>query len=797
MTQTSAPESAADEPPSVLRFAVRDMAAFALRSGDLFQHWFRSPTGQQGIRGHQRLQRRRGAGYQAEVPVSYRHERDGLVLDIRGRIDGLIREEPVIVEEIKTTLLVFDRLPANAMAVHFGQAKLYAWMLAEAEDLAEVSVRLTYLHLETDETFEKSECLSREALRVFFFDVLEQCYLWQVRLMDWRRRRDRSLTDLAFPRTFRSGQRRLAEESYRVIRDKGVLLAEAPTGIGKSLGVVFPAVKALAALRLDTLFFLTAKGTGRGAALGAVTQLAQAGMRLKSLVLTARDKTCFNEEGSCDARICPFALGYYDRFRTAMEALFDHDNLDSDTLRQVAQDHRVCPFELSHDMTPYVDFIIADVNYAFDPSAHLRRFFAEDKQETVLLIDEAHNLVERGRGMFSATFEKRDVLAARRALKKAAPAVARSLAALNRRLKKRWDALVEEQRETAVLRETNTGIAEAMDKVNAALAQWLTEREQELFEEPLPEVMRELQRFRRLVDHFQTDFVWLEQRFGKNLRIQILCLNPGAMIRQRLQHVRAAVFFSATLTPFDYHQNLFGLDEKKTRQLRLPSPFDNHRQYTLVAEHVSTRFRDRVRSLPALIDLIQAVVAERKGNYLVFLPSYQYLEDVVSAFTQRDNNLELLVQERHMDDAARDDFLGAFEQTRDTSLVAFAVMGGVFGEGVDLVGDRLIGVVVVGVGLPKICLERDLIRDHFGIERGFDYAYRVPGFHKVLQTAGRVIRSEADRGVVCLVDSRFTEPDYLRLFPPFWRAFTVNRHAQLRQGLASFWANDTDPPRAT
>ncbi|MBO1320775.1 helicase C-terminal domain-containing protein [Acanthopleuribacter pedis] len=782
--------TAAETAPPVLRFSVRDMAAFALRSGDLYQHWFRSPTGQQGIRGHQRLQRRRGAGYQAEVPVRLQQARDGFVLDIRGRIDGVQRDvSPVVVEEIKTTLLDFARLPENAAAVHMGQAMLYAWMLAEAEDLDRVTVRLSYLHIEKDETHERHETHTRAELQVFFQKVLDQCYAWQRRLLAWRQTRDASLATLPFPRTFRAGQRRLAEESYRVIRDRGRLLAEAPTGIGKSLGVLFPAVKALGAHGLDTLFYLTAKGTGRHAALGAARQLAEVGMRLKVLVLTARDKTCFVESGACDTRGCPFALGYYDRFRAAMADLFARDFLDQATLHEVARAHSVCPFELSLDMTPYVDLIIADVNYAFDPGAFLRRFFGEDKQETVLLIDEAHNLVERGRAMFSAAFEKRDVLEARRALKSTAPEVAKALARLNRHLKKRWNELEEAGREVAVTREKDDAFADALDRLGSALALWQTEREAALFKEPLPEVLRELGRFRRLCEFFGDDFVWVTQRFGKNLRVQLLCLNPGPMIRQRLAQVRAAVFFSATLTPFDYHQRLFGLDEKAKR-LRLPSPFDSRRQYTLIAQHISTRYRDRGRSLPALIQLIQTVIAAKQGNYLVFLPSYQYMQQVVTAFSERDHGVEVLVQERAMDEDARLAFLAAFERPRAHGLLAFAVMGGVFGEGVDLVGERLIGVIVVGVGLPKICLERDLIRDHFGLDQGFNVAYRVPGFHKVLQTAGRVIRDSADRGVVCLVDNRFTDPDYLALFPPFWRAFRADNTRQLEQGLADFWSEE-------
>lgn len=780
----------ADVQGPLLRFAVRDMAAFALRNGDLFQHWFRTPTGRQGIQGHQRLQRRRGKGYQAEVPVRCRVTCDSYTCEIRGRIDGVQRDgDQVVVEEIKTTLLDFDRLPTNAIAVHLGQAKLYAWMVAEEHGLAQVTARLTYFHIETEKTHEISEVLDRAALETFFFDVLERCYAWQVRLLAWRTTRDAALESLTFPHAFREGQRRLAGEVFRAVRDGAVLLAEAPTGIGKSLGVVFPALKAMGAHGLDHLFFLTAKGTGQAAALHAVRQLQQVGLRLKSLVVNARDKTCFESEGSCDVARCPYALGYYDRFRSAMDALFERDAIDRDTLAEVARAFQVCPFELCMDMTPYVDLMIADYNYAFDPGAHLRRFFGEEKGETALLVDEAHNLVDRARSMFSATFEKRDVLAAKRALQSLAPNVARALAGLNRRLKAVHGELETAGEEQRVVQHCDAKIVSAVEKVGTALAVWKSEPAQSLFNEPLPEVLRELARFRRLCDFFQEEFVWVWQRFGRNLKVQILCLNPGPMLRRRLEMARAATFFSATLAPFDYHQKLFGLDET-ARRLRLPSPFAAAQQYTVIADHISTRYRDRAHSLEALTALIATVVGAKRGNYLVFFPSYQYLQQVLAPFQALAGEVDCVVQERAMDEQARLQFLAAFSVDRPRTLVGFAVMGGVFGEGVDLVGERLIGVVVVGVGLPKICLERDLIRDHFGGD-GFHTAYRVPGFHKVLQTAGRVIRDEGDRGVVCLVDSRFTAPDYLAMVPSFWSLYRVNHTRALEEGLREFWNRAT------
>ncbi|CAM2070421.1 ATP-dependent DNA helicase [Sulfidibacter corallicola] len=783
--------TAAEKP--CLAISVRDLVYFALRGGDLFQHYFQAPSGLQGIRGHQRLQRKRGEGYRAEVSVKLHHDCGPFELVIGGRIDGVFAERaPVVIEEIKTTLLEFDRIPPHATSLHLGQAKLYAYIYAREHELDEAAVRLTYLHLEHDETREIESILDFHALTVFFNEVIETYREWAETQFAWRQERDRSIADLEFPLGgFRPGQRRLAAEVYRAARDGRTLFAEAPTGTGKTLATLFPAIKAVAEGHVEKVFFLTAKNTGREAAQRAHRILTDSGLRYKALTLTAKDAICFHENGPCRIEQCEYTRGYYDRVRDALTDLFASDALHREAIVDVARRHRVCPFELSLDMAVWADLVICDYNYAFDPGVYLRRFFGEDKSTHMLLIDEAHNLIDRARGMFTAELSKREVLEVRRTWSKRAPMVRRALNGVNRQLLKMGREMDAAGLKEQTLTEAPKALIPPLQKLVAAYSQWLTEAEPGLFGEEPPELFRTVRQFLRCAEHYGDHFATIYRRRGKDLAVKVYCKDPAPQLKARLAKVRAATYFSATLTPFGYHRALLAAKERDP-QLRLPSPFDPNHLCLLVADGISVRFRDRERTLGDVVSMIRAVTHSRSGNYLIFLPSYRYLNLITENFAQKHDDVEILIQEPGMDEAQRIAFLKEFEERDASTLVGFAVMGGIFGEGIDLRGERLIGVIVVGVGLPQICIERNLIREHFE-ENGFDFAYRVPGMQRVLQTAGRVIRTERDRGVVCLIDSRFSEPDYARLFPAHWRPERVRHAAQVTERLARFWSAEADP----
>ncbi|MDJ0841609.1 MAG: helicase C-terminal domain-containing protein [Acidobacteriota bacterium] len=769
---------------TVFRIAARELVAFALRSGDLHRRRFGSLSAVEGIIGHQKVQRARGESYKAEVSVRHTHELDHVVLEISGRIDGLFEGEEITVEEIKTTRLPFDEIGEHARALHLSQGKLYAYMVAHERDLKVIWVQLTYLNVDDHTTNITRHRFERQQLDDFFAHIASAFLSWVTVRAAWLQERDATLQDLPFPfDAFRPGQRRFAAEVFRAVAAGRRLFAQAPTGIGKTMGALYPALKALGEGKYRKLFFLTAKTMGAQVAASGLAAMRTKGLKLKAVHLTARDKICF--EAPCDPEECPFALGFYDRLRAALDELFTHDQMDRATIEAVARTHTVCPFELSLEASSWCDLVVCDYNYAFDPGAHLHRFF-EEKGDYVLLIDEAHNLVDRARGMYSAALTKRDTLALRRTVEPLSRKVALGLKAVNR-----WFLAVRKEMEDEterVAREVPAKLLPVLHRFCAACEEFFAEPAAEPPPQELMDYYFEARRFIRTAEFFDEDFRAILRRERKEMTIKLYNLDPAKRLDATLKKCTNAVFFSATLTPFAYYARLLG-GNPESGLLRLPSPFPPENLNLLIAPYIATRYRAREGSRRPLSRLIAEVTSARTGNYLVYFPSYAYLASVYEVFQEEYPHVNSLVQDRRMDDAARDDFLKRFDQPGEETLVGWAVMGGAFGEGIDLTGDRLIGVVVVGVGLPQVCLERDLIRAHFQAagEDGFAFAYQYPGLNRVLQTAGRVIRSEEDRGVVCLVDDRFAQSRYRALFPPEWQPEYVGNDKALAKALTTFW----------
>lgn len=776
---------------SLLRVSVRELAAFALRAGDLMPAALgHAVTAMEGIRGHQLLQKSRPDHYRAEVRVRQDVAVAGVRLEIAGRIDGVFDESPPVIEEIKTTRRDFEQRMVAGAHLDWGQAKLYAHLYAMTCDVRELAVQLTYFRVDKGTTRSERRSFSRSELADFFQGVVAKYATWAQQVLAWREQRNASSLTASFPfEQFRKGQRRFAAEVYRAIRGQSRVFLQAPTGIGKTLGALFPAGKALAAGEGQTLFFLTAKTTGAQIAVQALARMAQAGMPLKAVQLTARDKMC--REPACDPRTCPLAQGYYDRLHDAMAVFFEEDLFDRDRLRTVAETHGVCPFEFSLDLAAWADVVIGDYNYAFDPGVQLRRFFGETKNAVVLLVDEAHNLVDRGRSMFSARLNKADFLALKRSL----PAGESQLKA---RCQKVSSALARVRK--AHVHTGEPWLSESVDEdVLAALRSWLVLVEAD-FADPEPsnpsdamvQLYFDVRAFLRTASVLDERFrvIW-HPRGRRDLGVHLYCMDPSAQLRAVHRRCEALVCFSATLSPPHYFRHLLG-GEADDLWLRLPSPFAQSALAPIVVNRVSTRYRDRDRSADQVAQMIKTTIHAKSGHYLVFFPSYAYLDRVLDRLDL--HNVPHLVQEPQMDDEARAAFIERFNDTQQGQLVGFAVMGGVFAEGIDLVGERLVGVVIVGVGLPKICLERRLIARHFAElgEDGFAFAYQYPGMNRVLQAAGRVIRAESDRGVVVLIDDRFDSRVYHPLFPPMWRPRFVGDSKGLAQVLGEFWLAQND-----
>lgn len=771
--------------------AVRTMVEHVLRCGDLRFDFRGSAGALEGIRAHQRVQRRRPAGYQAEVAVGLEVERSEYHLKVGGRIDGVFRGgEHVVVEEIKTTQRPLTEIEAACSPIHWGQAQCYAYMLARAENLQQVDVQLTYVHLDSGQELEMTRHLSFDELALFFNDLLDRYLVWVQRLSAWVRERDRSLEQLAFPfDEYRPGQRDMAVDVFRTIRDGGHMLVQAATGIGKTMATLYPAVKALGHGHVPKVVFLTARTTGRLAAEAALGTLARGGMRLKRITLTAKEKICFSDEKNCSAEACPYARGYYDRVNDALGAAFDQDGLTREAIETVAAEFTVCPFELSLELVNWADCVIGDYNYAFDPTVTLRRLFGEEAGGHALLVDEAHNLVDRSREMFSAQLSKAPLLALRRQLKNELPRVYRALGRINA-----WLAALRKRcflaDGTLIEKEVPEGLIERLRAFAIAAERWLRLNQGADFREGLLQFYFDALSFLRIAEQYTEAYATISEARGKDVQIKLFCMDPSEPLRHCWGNSAAAVLFSATLTPADYFQSVLGLRADMRRRC-LESPFPHDRLAVFIASRICTLYRQRQHSCGSLSRIIADMVMQRQGHYLLFFPSYAYLEMVLETFRREYTHIPTIVQTTDMSEAEREAFLAHFTEEVAHTLVGFAVMGGIFGEGIDLKGERLTGAIIVGVGLPGIGPERELIRDYYDrhLARGFEFAYRYPGINRVLQAAGRVIRSETDRGVVLLIDQRYARSQYRALLPPWWRVRTIGESG-LQAQLDTFWQRE-------
>ena len=774
-----------------LSVGVRTLVAFVLQNGDLVSTFAGTQRSLEGLRAHQRIQRSRPASYQSEVHVSHEMETTDFILEIRGRIDGVFSEDSrVVIEEIKSTYRELDKIEKEPDPLHWGQVQAYAWLYAIRNDLDEVEAQLTYYQLATRETRALRRTVTVHELDRFMTELLADYTRWATRLEQWRRQRNRTIQELNFPfEDFREGQRRMAVVVYRAIRSEGQAMIQAPTGIGKTMAALFPSIKALGEELTSKLFYLTARTTGRQAAEKALSVLRENGLQLKALTLTAKEKLCPHPESTCNPEECPRALGHYDRLKEARSVAFQTDALDRETILRLAEEFRVCPFEFSLDMALWMDVIIGDYNYAFDPRVYLRRFFSDEGGAYTFLVDEAHNLVDRSREMFSAVLRKQPFLELRRALREDHRPLFRALGRINTKL-------VALRREClaaggeAASRDVPEDLLPPLLSFHQQAEKWLVKNKPSPWRDDLLQLFFDVSTFLRVAERFDASYTTCTSSDGKDLQIKLFCLDPADQMAEALQRSRCAVFFSATLTPFDYFNALFGGSDE-TVSLRLPSPFPPENLCLIIDERISTYYRDRQQTRHRLAQVIGRLVRGRNGNYLAFFPSYAYLSMVYDSFRGSYPDIPTIVQSREMDEQAREAFLERFVRDNPQPLLGFVVMGGIFGEGIDLVGRRLSGAVIVGVGLPGICLERDLIRDHFEtkLQAGFDFAYRYPGFNRVLQAVGRVIRTARDRGSVLLVDHRFGTRRYRELFPDEWQPVRPGTGRTLASILDHFWVS--------
>ncbi len=781
----------------IIHISVRNLVEFILRSGDIDNRTAGADKDAMLMGGkiHRKIQRRMGAEYHAEVPLKYEVQCRGFTLSVEGRADGVIeRPEGTVIDEIKGVFRELE-LMKEPVPVHLAQAKCYAYIYADTHELKEIGIQMTYCNMDTEEIRRFQSVCSYDVLKEWFFGIIGQYEKWARYEIEWKKKRNDSIRKVVFPFEYREGQKRLAESVYRTILRKKKLFIQAPTGVGKTISTVFPAVKAVGEGLGEKIFYLTAKTITRTVAWQAFELLREQCLRMKVLILTAKEKICFCEEHNCNPDACPYAKGHYDRVNDAVyELITSSDEMNREILEEQARKWKVCPHEMSLDVSVWVDAVICDYNYVFDPNAHLRRFFGEgNKGEYLFLIDEAHNLVERGRSMYSAELYKEDFLKLKKLVKQKAPKLTKRLEECNKQML----ALKRECQDYQVLNSVSHVYIKLVSLMTE-MERYLEEcREEELRKEVL-ELYFAVRMFINIHDRLDENYI-IYSEFDEDgrFKVRLFCVNPAKCLQEFLDKGNSAVFFSATLLPIRYYKTLLSTS-KEDYAIYAKSPFDPANRRILLGMDVSTKYTRRGSEMYRRYAeyLIQATKA-RQGNYLAFFPSYRFMEEVYEEFilmlgeraAGETGRIEYIMQSQYMTEEAREIFLENFEESREQSLVGFCVMGGIFSEGIDLAEDKLIGALIVGTGLPQVCRERELLKMYFDAQglRGFDYAYLYPGMNKVLQSAGRVIRTDSDKGIILLLDERFRDGRYQETFPREWADYGMCRIEDVSEKIREFW----------
>lgn len=818
--------------------SVRQLVEFILREGSIDNRKTTTADNamQEGGRIHRMLQKRMGSEYHAEVTLKYIKTTPDYDIVIEGRADGIIdyqwdlrgdfdtekqsqsteiipsdiQNENVVIDEIKGTYKDLKRIN-KPVGTHLAQAKCYAYIYAWKHRLSHIGVRMTYCNMDTEEIKYFHEDFTFDELSDWFENLIAEYKKWADFTFEWNKTRTESIKQLEFPFPYREGQKQLVTYVYQTIYHKKKLFLEAPTGVGKTISTVFPAVKAMGEGMTEKIFYLTAKTITRTVAQDCFKLLQENGLHIKTVVLTARDKICFLKEAGgeaeCNPQDCPYANGHFDRINDAMfDLLTNEDNFTREKVLEYANKHNVCPFEMSLDMSLFSDAVICDYNYVFDPRVYLKRFFAESsgKRDYVFLIDETHNLLERGREMYSAILMKNKFLEIKKLLKDIAPKASRLLEKCNKEL------LVMKRRCEDYCKEDSVdGFVMLLNRAYTALDDFLDDHDNFADKNDVLELYFDISHFLNMYEIMDGNYVIYTQLCDDgDFMLKLFCVNPSKNLQQCMSKGRSSTLFSATLLPVQYYKKLLG-GEEDDYEVYAKSTFDENKKALLIANDVTSKYTRRSdEEFRKIAKYIYNVVKQRYGNYMIFLPSHTFLERVYDTFMEEyfdADIMECIVQQDYMSEAKREEFLLKFqgneecklnefidfeiENEEEKLLIGFCVMGGIFSEGIDLKNDSLIGAIIVGTGIPQVCCERELLKKYFDEngDNGFDYAYRYPGMNKVLQSAGRVIRTSEDIGVVVLLDERFLELQYSRMFPREWSRYDVVNVDEVSKRVEKFW----------
>ncbi len=772
-----------------LELSVHQLVDFLLRRGDIDNRVFNRSSMQEGSRIHASFQEKQGSDYISEYPLKHTFLVDDVTIELQGRADGIIKKsyDEFIVDEIKSSVIDLNTFKEENNDWHLGQAKCYALMFLYEQNLPRIGVRMTYIR----QGKEKEKMVDyyyflKEELEQFVFGLLYDYLAFVNIIFRHQEQRDISIKNLQFPfDKYRRGQRELAKYAYGITKNGGRFYCEAPTGIGKTMSTLFPFIKSLADDDKSKIFYLTAKTSGKEAAYEAAELLKSESLILNDIVVTAKDKICFSSGKACNPDECPFAKGYYNKIQGVLkQSLLDHSTFNYETIVTIARENEICPFELELDLSLFCDLIICDYNYVFDPISFMKRYFEEDASHYLALVDEAHNLVDRSRDMYSASISYISFLKARKSIRKVK----------HSRLKKAMSKFDKMFKEISTIypvgNHTFEDFSEEEYKIYNSfinLMQDLNKNEHELVSKDLLDFYLEVNRFMKISEFFNERYLAYYQ-IDDDIKIHLFCLDASYFIASMTNRLKGSVFFSATLSPIEYFIDTLGGNKSSDPTLILPSPFPQSNFKLMVAPKVSVKYKNREGSYEEVAEYIRAFVANKVGNYFVYTPSYDYLEKLIKLFSPED--FVFYRQDRDMSDQEKTDFLDHFVGHPSTTTVGFLVIGGSFAEGINLIDDRLIGAVIIGIGMPRINFESDQIATYFKSQDkpGHDYAYLNPGMNKVMQAVGRVIRSEEDRGAALLIDERYMYHQYQDLFRVEWSNYLVVLNPQeVKNHLLNFF----------
>jgi len=770
-----------------IKLSVRELVEFIYKSGDINVKSMKPERAMDGIKAHKLLQSQMDDNYKKEVFLKHEFEYNDILFTIEGRADGvLIDEDIVTIDEIKSTYRNLELLNENYNLAHSAQAKCYAYIYALQNNINNIYMQLRYYNLDSKQTRCFSYKYELKELELFFYELIDKYLIWAQTIINLNINKRETIKKLEFPfENYRHGQRDFSIAVFKTIKEGKKLFAQAPTGVGKTISVLFPAIKAMNIKQNSKIFYLTAKSSTKNIAFNTMKIMIDKGLNLRTLIITAKEKICFNDECNCDPEFCKYARGYYDKVNDILKYSVKNDCLfDREYIEKICMENEICPFEYSLDLSYMSDIVICDYNYYFDPRVSLQREDFLKNNNDILLIDEAHNLEDRARNMYSPELLKEDFLNASKIMKDLNKKVCKELKNVN---KKFIDIKKDMDEKTSIIKDEPSELIKALRKFVVEGDTYINDIKSENIPDELIDLYFKSMFFIKISEIVDNNFCYYTEFFSGKTRVKIFLIDPSQVLKETQKSACSSIFFSATLTPLKYFKYLLGGDDSDY-SLKLKSPFDENNLKIMITADLSMKYAVRDTNIDKVCDYIHSAISDNTGNYMVFFPSYNFLDKVSLVYNDLYGEDNIIIQNQNIKEEEQNEIVNKFHN--ETNIVLFTVVGGIFSEGIDLPLEKLIGAVIIGTGIPQISFERNIIKDFFTdkFNMGYEFAYKYPGFNKILQSAGRVIRTENDLGMVLLIDSRLCQYSYIKLFPEHWGKFKkVFKLEEFKNEVNIFW----------